>query len=97
SRRVVTVARHRPASSAESAAVGLDDSPERAVTLLEWPDRAAGYLAGNRLDITFALEPQAGLTARNVRITGYGSFGPRTERVLTIPPFLDRSEFGRAD
>src|SRR5262249_24224114 len=86
-----------PSSSAELAELGLDDSPEGAVTLLEWPDRAAGYLPSNRLDITFTLEPQAGLTARNVGITGYGSFGPRTERVLTIRRFLDRSDFGRAE
>src|SRR5262249_60854545 len=79
---------YRLSSSAELAELGLDDSPEGAVTLLEWPDRAAGYLASNRLDITFTLEPQAGLTARNVRITGYGRFGPRTQRVLTLPRVL---------
>src|SRR6476661_10841060 len=88
---------YRLSGSAELAELGLDDAPDGAVTLLEWPDRAAGYLPGNRLDIAFTLEPQAGLTARNVRITGYGSFGPRTERVLTIRRFLDRSDFGRAD
>jgi len=88
---------YRLSSSAELAELGLDDSPEGAVTLLEWPDRAVGYLPSNRLDITFTLEPQAGLTARNVRITGYGSFAPRTERVLTIRRFLDHSDFGRAE
>src|SRR5262249_43554837 len=46
---------YRLSSSAELAELGLDDSPEGAVTLLEWPDRAAGYLASNRLDITFTL------------------------------------------
>ena len=65
--------------------------------LLEWPDRAAGYLPTNRLDIAFTLEPQAGLTARNVRITGFGSFAPRTERILAVRRFLDRSDFGRAE
>ena len=69
---------YRPSDSAEfRAELGLDDAPEGAVMLLEWPDRAAGYLPANRLDIAFTLEPQAGLTARNVRVAGFGSFAPR--------------------
>jgi hypothetical protein len=32
-----------------------------------------------------------------VRITGYGSFAPRAERILAIRRFLERSDFGRAE
>ncbi|MFZ1208455.1 MAG: tRNA (adenosine(37)-N6)-threonylcarbamoyltransferase complex ATPase subunit type 1 TsaE, partial [Pseudolabrys sp.] len=88
---------YRLTNSAELTELGLDDAPEGAVTLLEWPDRAAGFLPNNRLDVAFTLEPQAGLTARTVSITGFGGFGPRTERILTIRRFLDRSDFGRAE
>ena len=47
--------------------------PEGAVVLLEWPDRAAGFLPPDRLDIAFTLAPQPGADHRNVRVTGYGT------------------------
>ena len=35
---------YRLSGSAELAELGLDDLPENAVILIEWPDRAAGFL-----------------------------------------------------
>jgi N-acetylmuramate 1-kinase len=87
---------YRLSGAGELAELGLDDAPEGAVTLVEWPDRATGFLPNNRLDIALTLEPQHGPTARSVRITGYGNVTPRAERILTIRRFLDRSDFGRA-
>ena len=40
--------------------LGLDDLPAGAVTLLEWPDRAASILPPDRFDITFMLAPELG-------------------------------------
>jgi tRNA threonylcarbamoyl adenosine modification protein YjeE len=88
---------YRLAGSSELRELGFDDAPEGAVTLVEWPDRAAGLLPADRLDIALMLEPQSGPAARNVRITGYGNFAPRAERILAIRRFLERSDFGRAD
>ena len=48
-----------------------------AVVLLEWPDRAAGFLPPDRLDVAFTLAPQLGPEHRNARVTGYGSFAPQ--------------------
>ncbi|HET9685748.1 MAG TPA: tRNA (adenosine(37)-N6)-threonylcarbamoyltransferase complex ATPase subunit type 1 TsaE [Pseudolabrys sp.] len=87
---------YRLSGAGELAELGLDDAPEGAVTLVEWPDRATGFLPNNRLDIALTLEPQHGPTARSVRITGYGSVTARAERILAIRRFLDRSDFGRA-
>ena len=56
------------------AELGFDDLPEEAVVLMEWADRAAGFLPPDRLDITFTLEPQLGAEVRNARYTGYGAF-----------------------
>src|SRR5262249_56661966 len=42
---------YRVSGSAELAELGFDDLPSGAVVLLEWPDRAAGMLPPNRLDI----------------------------------------------
>src|SRR5882672_3413483 len=84
---------YRVSGTSELAELGFEDLPAGAVTLLEWPDRAAGFLPPDRLDIAFTLAPQLGLEHRNVRITGYGSFGPRAERLVALRKFLDQSEY----
>jgi N-acetylmuramate 1-kinase len=81
---------------AELAELGFDDLPEGAVVLMEWPDRAAGFLPPDRLDITFTLTPQLGPEVRNVRYIGYGTFAARAERIAVIRSFIDESGFGEA-
>ncbi len=93
---LVHVDLYRLSSAAELTELGFDDAGEDAVTLLEWPDRAAGFLPADRLDVAFALAPQHGPSARQVRITGYGNVTPRAERIFTIRNFLDRSSFSLA-
>lgn len=87
---------YRLSGSAELAELGFDDLPDDAVVLLEWPDRAAGLLPADRLDIALTLMPQVGLDYRNVRITGYGSFAPRVERIAAVRRFLRDAGFGDA-
>ena len=88
---------YRLSGPAELAELGLEDAPEGAVTLLEWPDRATGFLPPDRLDVAFTLVPQNGPSARNARVTGYGRFAPRAERIHLIRQFLERAGFGQAD
>ncbi|HZS65388.1 MAG TPA: tRNA (adenosine(37)-N6)-threonylcarbamoyltransferase complex ATPase subunit type 1 TsaE [Xanthobacteraceae bacterium] len=88
---------YRIAGSAELAELGFDDLPENAIVLLEWPDRAAGFLPPDRLDIAFTLAPQLGEECRNVRVTGYGAFAARAERIAAVRKFLDESGFGAAE
>jgi hypothetical protein len=88
---------YRLSGPTELTELGFDEASEGAVTLLEWPDRATGFLPQDRLDITLTLAPQLGASARSARITGYGSFAARAERILTIRQFLDRSGFGEAE
>jgi tRNA threonylcarbamoyl adenosine modification protein YjeE len=87
---------YRLSGAAELAELGLDDIPENAVVLMEWPDRAAGFLPPDRLDIAFTLSPKDGDTFRNVRITGYGTFAPRAERIGLIRRFLEQTGFAQA-
>src|SRR5271170_4285250 len=87
---------YRLSGAAELAELGFDDLPEGTVVLLEWPDRAAGFLPPDRLDITFTLAPQLGSEVRNARVVGYGSFAPRAERIARIRKFLDESKFAKA-
>ena len=49
---------YRLSGAAELGELGFDDLPDRTVVLVEWPDRAAGFLPPDRLDITFTLAPQ---------------------------------------
>ena len=87
---------YRLSATAELAELGFDDLPDGAVVLLEWPDRAAGFLPPSRLDITFTLAPQLGAEGRNVRYVGYGAFAPRAERIALVRAFLDESGVGAA-
>ncbi|HET7847979.1 MAG TPA: tRNA (adenosine(37)-N6)-threonylcarbamoyltransferase complex ATPase subunit type 1 TsaE [Pseudolabrys sp.] len=87
---------YRLSSAAELAELGFDDAPESALVLLEWPDRAAGLLPPDRLDIAFTLSPQHGLSFRNARVTGYGRMADRAERIAALRRFLDASGFAEA-
>ena len=87
---------YRLSGAAELAELGFDDLPEGAVVLMEWPDRAAGFLPPDRLDIAFTLAPALGPEVRNVRCIGYGAFAPRAERIAQIRAFLDESGFAEA-
>jgi tRNA threonylcarbamoyl adenosine modification protein YjeE len=88
---------YRLSGAAELSEIGFDDLPEETVVLMEWPDRAAGFLPANRLDITFTLAPASGADVRNVRYTGYGAFAARAERIGPIRAFLDESGYGDAE
>jgi tRNA threonylcarbamoyl adenosine modification protein YjeE len=69
--------------------LGFDDIVGSALVLLEWPDRAAGRLPADRLDVALTLAPQQGPTVRHVRVTGYGRMAPRAERIAQIRRFLE--------
>jgi len=88
---------YRLSGPGELAELGFDDVPDSAVTLLEWPDRAAGALPNDRLDIAFTLSPQQSETFRNAHITGYGAFAARAERIALTHRFLERAGLGLAD
>ena len=87
---------YRVGNAAELAELGFDDLPDGAVILMEWPDRAAGSLPADRLDIAFTLAPELESDIRQVRYTGYGAFAPRAERIALIRAFLDESGLGEA-
>ena len=87
---------YRLSGPAELAELGFEDVAERGVMLLEWPDRAAGSLPADRLDVTLTLSPQHGPTFRNACVTGYGAMAARVERIAAIRRFLDANGFAAA-
>jgi aminoglycoside/choline kinase family phosphotransferase len=64
------------------------------VVLLEWPDRAAGFLPSDRIDITLTLAPQLNSEVRNARVVGYGVCGQRVIRIPQVRSFLDQTGYG---
>src|SRR6266568_70355 len=82
---------YRLSGAAELSELGFDDLPENAVVLIEWPDRAAGFLPPDRLDIALTLTPKLKGEFRQARVTGYGSFAPRAERISAVRGFLSES------
>jgi tRNA threonylcarbamoyl adenosine modification protein YjeE len=88
---------YRLSGAAELSELGFEDLPENAVVLMEWADRAAGFLPADRLDITFTLEPALGAEARTARYTGYGAFAARAERIGLLRAFLDEAGYGEAE
>jgi len=88
---------YRLSDSAELAELGFDDLPDDAMVLLEWPDRAGGYLSEDRLDVALTVVPHLGLEYRNLRVTGYGKWAPRADRIHAIRRFLDEAGFADAE
>jgi tRNA threonylcarbamoyl adenosine modification protein YjeE len=87
---------YRLAGPGELVELGFEDAPENTVTLLEWPDRAAGRLPTDRLDVALTLSPPQGETFRHAQVTGYGAFAARAERIALIRRFLHEAGFGQA-
>ena len=87
---------YRLSGPAELAELGFDDLPEGAVVLVEWPDRAAGFLPPDRLDVALTLAPKLKLEFRHARVTGYGAFGARVDRMAAVRQFIAESGYSDA-
>jgi len=87
---------YRLADSSELAELGFDDLPEGAVTVIEWPERAANALPPDRLDIALSLVPERGPSHRNAGITGHGRFAARGARIGLMRALLDQGRFAGA-
>src|SRR5437763_1849628 len=86
----------RLSGSAELAELGFDDLPENAVVLVEWPDRAAGFLPPDRIDVALTLAPKLKVEFRHARVTGYGALGARVDRMAAVRQFISESGYSEA-
>jgi len=87
---------YRVAGSEELAELGFDDLPEGAVVVVEWPDRAAGFLPNDRIDVTLTLAPKLKPEFRHARVTGYGTFATRVDRIATVRQFIAEAGLSEA-
>jgi len=87
---------YRIESLSELAELGWEEAAEGAVLLVEWPERAGSFLQVDRLDIALAIAPDLGPSHRRVRLTGYGAWIPRLERLRAARGLIDAAGFGPA-
>src|SRR6266550_7090486 len=87
---------YRLSGPAELTELGFDDLPLGAVVLLEWPDRAGSLLPPDRLDIALTLAPKLKPEFRHARVTGYGAFTPRVDRMAATRQFIAENGYSDA-
>jgi len=80
---------YRIADPSELEEIGLEDALASSLTLVEWPDRADGLAAPDRIDVTLA-ETQDPET-RDVTLVASGSWVERLERLHAIHDFLAKA------
>ena len=80
----------------ELAELGWEEASEGALVIVEWPERAGGGLAGDRLDIAFHASIDGRPDARAIAVTGLGSFGTRLVLSRAIREIFERSGFADA-
>ncbi len=78
--------------------LGWDEAVDGALALVEWPDRGSGHLATDRLDISFAIEPDRGEggargASRTATVTGFGAFASRLARSKAVQELLERTSW----
>jgi N-acetylmuramate 1-kinase len=87
---------YRIGDASELEEIGLSPMPEATVILMEWPERAAGVLPPDRLDIALSHRPALGSTARAAEITGYGKTAALVARLQALRAFLATAGYADA-
>ena len=87
---------YRVNDAAELEEIGLSPLPEATLALIEWPERAAGALPADRIDIAFSHRPALGSSARAAEITGHGSAAAQVIRLRELRQFLAEADFADA-
>ena len=74
--------------------LGLDDALGEGAVLIEWPERAQGWLPADRLDI--AIDETAEPHLRRLVLTAHGNWVPRLQRLAALTAFLDGTPYADA-
>ncbi len=88
---------YRLASPDDLAELGWDEAADGALVLVEWPDRLGGPLSGERLELTFSLDPVHGRGARKVQIIGHDGWAERLKRAVALRQFLSHTDWAEAE
>jgi tRNA threonylcarbamoyl adenosine modification protein YjeE len=78
---------------AELEEIGLSPLPAGTVVLIEWPERAAGAMPADRIDIALTHRAELGESTRSAEITGHGKSAAIVERLLALRSFIDQAGY----
>ncbi len=84
---------YRVASLDEVVELGWDEAAEGALVVVEWADRLGDTIAPDRIDLHFALSPEAAPDRREVTVTGHGRFAARLDGNRAVDALLPRAGF----
>lgn len=87
---------YRIGDPTELEEIGLAPLPEATVVLIEWPERAAGAMPRDRIDIVFQHDMTKGETARRAEITGHGKAAAIVARLHSLRQFLAEAGHGHS-
>lgn len=80
---------YRIMGEGELVELGFDELQDRAIVLVEWPERAPTMIKAARLDVALDLDPMSGM--RQAVITGTGPLVQRMERASALHALLESS------
>ncbi|MEL7028326.1 MAG: tRNA (adenosine(37)-N6)-threonylcarbamoyltransferase complex ATPase subunit type 1 TsaE [Pseudomonadota bacterium] len=60
--------------------IGYEEALDQGACLIEWPDRLGPYAPADRLEVALEAAPRGG-TERVGRVTGYGAWAERAQRL----------------
>jgi tRNA threonylcarbamoyl adenosine modification protein YjeE len=81
----------------ELAQIGWDEAIDGAVTMVEWPERAASALPADRLEIALHFDPAYGPEFRRAEVRAFGALDARWRRTRAIERLLRESGWATAD
>jgi N-acetylmuramate 1-kinase len=87
---------YRLRSPDELVELGFEEMAERAITLVEWPDRLRDEPGRPVLAVDLALAPDFGEGARRARIAARGALGGRLARARALRAMLGRAGWSEA-
>ena len=87
---------YRLGGAAELNELGFDEIAERAITIVEWPERGEGALPATRLAVALDLDSAKGPEARTAIVAGAGAFAPRLARIKAVQLMLEGAGWGDA-
>jgi tRNA threonylcarbamoyl adenosine modification protein YjeE len=87
---------YRLAGPLELTELGFDEIAERAITVVEWPERGDGVLSRTRLAVALDLDTGKSPDARTAVLTGTGAFAPRLARLKAVQLMLESAGWAEA-
>lgn len=88
---------YRVKQADELVEIGWEEAQRGALAIVEWPERAEGYLNRNRLNIAFEIDPQRGAEYHAAILTGSGTFAPRVDLAHAIHVLLTEAGWATAE